>query len=1119
MTEYKVNLPQTNFPMKANLPEREPKMLEFWQEMQLHEKMAQLDNLNTADSNSNGRGGNSSNEQQHQQQRSPAPRPPFILHDGPPYANGDIHIGHAYNKILKDIINKVNFMSGYAAPYVPGWDCHGLPIELNIEKKLGKAGHKVDAQTFVAACREYAGAQVDSQRADFKRLGVVGDWDHPYRTIDFKYEANIVRALAKIVENGYLMRGYKPVHWCTACGSALAEAEVEYQDKSSPAIDVRFRVIEPTKLMEDADYDDCDSDIIIIDNVVVNVPIWTTTPWTLPANEAVALHPDLEYALVKCSISANGGSGGDDNVGNSDGSNDDDNDNSDDRPYHNEYLILLKDLVASTMQRYGVGESDYGIIKTFLGGALEGTMLQHPFLDKQVPIILGEHVTTDAGTGAVHTAPAHGLEDYKVAQRYNLPVNNPVGANGKFFADVPHFADQDVFAANAAVIALLKEHGALLAHTTIQHSYPHCWRHKTPLIFRATQQWFIEMDGTQAAGSLRERALTAIEQVNWLHPHGKERIKSMVEQRPDWCISRQRFWGTPIALFVHKQSGALHPETQQLMRAAATEIEQHSITFWQQLDEAATQQFLQQHSSVQLYPSQDYEKITDTLDVWFDAGVSHFCVLQQRPELRFPAHVYIEGSDQYRGWFQSSLLTAVAIDNCAPFHTVISHGFTVDGAGRKMSKSIGNVISPQKIIKASGADILRLWAASSWPYDEVTVSDEIIKGNSDAYRKLRNTARYLLANLHDFKPARNALPLCELLPLDRWALSKVVKLQEDVLMHNNQKICVKTEPLERDEDPLLRFYFSCMKIQTTAASFLSNFYFSIIKDRLYTMAENSVGRRSAQTALYYILEIFVRLIAPFISFTAEEIWQEMRKMFEGNELHGERDKNERAESVFLARFNDITSRLGIEWSEAIDIQPFDDWDTKIRLVYAAVIKEIENLRASGVIGSSLEAEVEIYCEKEISDALQKFAPQQANKNDEIRKNGNGDGENNTIDIDSGNSYSNESELRFILIASKVEIKPASARPADAVAAEIAEETATATALMKENAVSAIKSIYAPQRKIAAWLKVRRSEHPKCARCWHHRADVGKDPAHPELCARCVDNLFDTNGGGEKRHIA
>jgi isoleucyl-tRNA synthetase len=1019
-TDYKVNLPQTSFPMKANLAEREPKIIEFWEKIGLRQKMAQT---------------------------SPSHSKKFILHDGPPYANGEIHLGHVLDKVFKDIINKINFMAGYAVPYVPGWDCHGLPIELNVEKKLGKAGHKVSITEFMKACRTYAASQVAGQMEGFKRLGILGNWEHPYLTMDYAYEANIIRALAKIIAHGYLARGYKPVHWCTACGSALAEAEVEYKDKTSPAIDVRFRFVDAQKLGAN-------------ENVkTASIAVWTTTPWTLPANEAVALHPEYEYVLIShkpASAAAH-------------------------ETNQNEYLLLLKELAAPTLQRYGTNE--YSIIKSYTGKELAGLKLHHPFLDKEVPIILGEHVTTDTGTGAVHTAPAHGLEDYVVAQQYKLPTNNPVGSDGKFFADTPYFGGKDVFAANDEVIALLKERGNLLHHTTIQHSYPHCWRHKTPLIFRATQQWFVSMDQTGKYGTLRTQAMQTIEQINWLHPHGKERITKMVSQRPDWCISRQRFWGTPMAMFVHKQSGELHPEISKLMEAAACAIAKEGIIFWQQLDEAAAQQFLMQYSDTQKYPAHEYTKVTDTLDVWFDSGVSHFCVMQQRlDELQFPANLYCEGSDQYRGWFQSSLLTALAIYGTPPYRNVISHGFTVDGAGHKMSKSLGNVINPAKIIKSNGADILRLWLATSFPYDDISVSEEIIKGNIDTYRKLRNTARYLLSNLYDFNPHQNLVAIEKLLPLDRWALNEVIKLQEEVAHNNNQKICLmqmqeqaphhhaQTGTTRNQQELLFKFYTSCARIQYVASVTLSSFYFSIIKDRLYTMKADSVERRSAQTALYHMLEIYVRLLAPFISFTAEEIWQCMREMFTFKGEKPEAGATERAESVFLATpYTVVTPTLA----------PFsnDDWQN-IQLYYTAITKEIEKLRAAGTVGSSLECEVALYCDEKVYGLLQKFASTKATAVAAATATA----ATSPTAKEYAKEHAGDNDFRFILITSNVAVIREQERPQTAVAAE---------GIGEENKM---------------WIVVTPTTNPKCARCWHHRADVGANPAHPELCERCSNNF-------------
>ncbi|EKE00927.1 MAG: hypothetical protein ACD_21C00251G0010 [uncultured bacterium] len=950
MTDYTVNLPKTDFPMKADLPKREPKMLEFWQTIDLYMNFANAKNA----------------------------RGKFILHDGPPYANGEIHLGHAFNKILKDIINKSKLLDGYSVPYVPGWDCHGLPIELNVEKKIGKPGVKVSVEKFVDECRKYASSQIQLQMTAFKRLGVVGDWDNPYYSMEFKHEANIVRALARIIENNYVVRGYKPVHWCVACGSALAEAEVEYQDKTSPAIDVRFRVVDPAKFKVES----------------LSIPIWTTTPWTLPANEAVCLHPELKYALVKCVDL-------------------------------NENFIVLEDLLSVIMQRYG--EANYQIIATYSGSELQDVVLQHPFLsDKTVPVILGEHVTVDAGTGAVHTAPAHGQEDYKIGLHYKLPIKNPVGPDGKFLSSTPFFAGENVFTANDHVVAVLKEHGNLIHAETLQHSYPHCWRHKTPLIFRATQQWFISMDHVAKAGqSLRQQTNDEIEKVNWIPAQGKERITSMANQRPDWCISRQRLWGVPIALFVHKSSGEIYPKMQQLIGdVIAPAIEREGIIYWHNLD---AQKFLSEQ--VGNKDAEDYEKITDTLDVWFDSGVTHYCVLQQRDEQQVPADLYIEGIDQYRGWFQSSLLTAVAIYGHAPYKAVVSHGFTVDAKGHKMSKSLGNVISPQQVIDKYGADVLRLWVASTYLHGDLAASDEIFARTVDAYRMLRNTARFLLGNLSDFNSQQDLVLPEKMLSLDRWAVAKILSLEGSCREHYN----------------LYQYHSASANLQGMFATEISSFYFSIIKDRLYTMAPNSLGRRSAQTALFHILEILVRLIAPTLSFTAEEIWQETKKMEQAKGI------NTREESVFMAR-----------WYEAIDKDGFDlskdqitagDWH-EIQNLRTAVNKELEKLRVAGSIGSSLAAEVTLYCDEKIFSVLAKL------KND----------------------------LRFVLITSTAAVKDIAAAPASVITTEI------------------------PGLK----FEVVPTKHKKCSRCWHYCVDVGANKDHPELCGRCVENLF---GSGEGRYCA
>jgi isoleucyl-tRNA synthetase len=851
VADYKqtLNLPATAFPMKAGLPNREPQTLERWQEIDLYTKLRE-------------------------QARG---RPQFILHDGPPYANGDIHIGHAVNKILKDIILKSKTLSGFDAPYVPGWDCHGLPIELNVEKKVGKPGVKVSAKEFRDACRQYATKQVDGQREDFKRLGVLGEWDNPYLTMDFSFEADIVRTLGQIIKQGHLHKGVKPVHWCVDCGSALAEAEVEYEDKNSPAIDVRFQVIDPQAF---------DNAAGVSGSGDINVPIWTTTPWTLPANQAVSLNPELTYVVVQTA---------------------------------DERLLLAEALYESALERYGL-EGD--VLARVKGEAFEGLLLQHPFYDRQVPVILGDHVTSDGGTGAVHTAPGHGQDDYTVGLKYKLEVDNPVGSNGCFLPDTPLFAGESVFKANPQVIELLKQKGALLAHVDIQHSYPHCWRHKSPIIFRATPQWFVSMD----QNGLRQAAMKAIADTEWMPDWGQKRIEGMVEGRPDWCISRQRTWGVPIPLFVHKQTGELHPQTESLIEQVAEKIEAGGIDAW----------FDMEADILLGAEAADYDKVTDTLDVWFDSGVSHACVLARRDYLNRPADLYLEGSDQHRGWFQSSLLTSVATTDAAPYKAVLTHGFTVDAQGKKMSKSKGNVVAPQKVMNNLGADIIRLWVAATDYSGEMHVSDEILKRTADSYRRIRNTARFLLSNLSDFDPAENLVASEDMLPLDRWAMGRAWQVQQEVLKAYEN----------------YQFHLIYQKVHNFCANEMGSLYLDITKDRQYTMQADSLARRSSQTAMYHILEALVRWIAPVLTFTADELW---------SFLPGKRN-----ESVILN-----------EWYQ--ELKPQDDsaviddaaWED-IFDVREAVLKQLEVLRNEGLVKGGLTAEVTLYADAQLFAKLAKL---------------------------------------------------------------------------------------------------------------------------------------------------
>jgi len=943
MSDYKdtLNLPKTAFAMKANLAAREPGFLQQWQESDIYGRLRQ-------------------------QRRG---RDKFILHDGPPYANGEIHIGHAVNKVLKDIIIKARSLEGLDAPYVPGWDCHGLPIELQVEKKVGKAGRKIDVRAFRKACREYAGKQVDKQRVDFMRLGVLGDWFNPYLTMAPKFEADIIRALGRIVAAGHLHKGAKPVHWCCDCGSALAEAEVEYEDKTSPAIDVRFAVLD-----DEALFQRCHHVPEHEGEGPISVVIWTTTPWTLPANQAVAVNPEFDYVVVQCQ-----------------------------GEHGHERLLVADQLLKDVMDRYGIEQ--YRVLAYCRGQALEGLKLQHPFYDREVPVIVGDHVTAEAGTGAVHTAPGHGQDDYVVGQRYGLSVDNPVDGNGCFLPDTPLFAGQHVFSANASVIATLKARSALVHEAALRHSYPHCWRHKTPIIFRATPQWFISMEQK----GLRAQALASIGRVRWLPGWGQARIEGMVEKRPDWCISRQRTWGVPIPLFVHKAGGHLHPRSVELIEAVAQRVEQSGIDAWFELESA---ELLGEEAG-------DYDKVIDTLDVWFDSGVSHYAVLEQNPALAFPADLYLEGSDQHRGWFQSSLLSSVAMRGQAPYRTVLTHGFTVDADGRKMSKSLGNVVAPQKVVNSLGADILRLWVASTDYSGEMTVSDEILKRSADAYRRMRNTARFLLANLSGFEPQLHVLPSEKMLSLDRWAVATAMVLQQEI----------------RAAYENYAFHRVYQLIHNFCAIEMSGFYLDIIKDRQYTTRTDSRARRSAQTAMYHIVEALARWMMPILSFTAEDIWQHI--------------PGERGDSILLEQWYPLDTTA----DEAMDL---DYWQQVI-MVRDAVSKELEKLRVAGAIGSSLAAEIDLYCPAELFDSLDRL----------------GD------------------ELRFVLITSYARVQVESAAPDDAVTVTLPDGQS-----IKIRAVA--------------------SAHGKCVRCWHHREDVGRFPEHPELCGRCVENVA---GSGEQRQFA
>jgi isoleucyl-tRNA synthetase len=848
MTDYKatLNLPATDFAMKANLAQREPQILAQWQAQNIYQKIRQ----------------------------ARAGRPKFILHDGPPYANGDIHIGHAVNKILKDIIVKAKTLGGFDAPYVPGWDCHGLPIEHNVEKKYGKAGVKIEFAEFRQKCREYALQQVEGQKKDFIRLGVLGEWEKPYLTMDFKTEADIIRALGKIIENGHLHRGFKPVYWSVVGGSALAEAEVEYHEKTSYSIDVCFPVSDEADFAKRIGGE--------FGNGQISVVIWTTTPWTLPANQAVSVHPDLDYLLLQMGT--------------------------------NRYVIA-EALLPSFSKR--VGFDGPQILTKFKGSQLEYLSLAHPLYNKQVPVILGQHVTTDAGTGCVHTAPDHGMDDFVVGQAYNIGTLNYVDDNGNYRANVELFAGDHVYKVEEKIVNLLAEQGVLLKQNKITHSYPHCWRTKTPLIFRATPQWFISM----SKNGLLDAVKNSIDQVEWIPDWGKPRIQSMLDSSPDWCISRQRTWGVPITLFVHKETQELHPQTAELIEKVAFLVEQKGMDAWFELN---SQDLIGADAT-------NYTKVTDTLDVWFDSGVTHFSVLKQRDNLSFPADLYLEGSDQHRGWFQSSLKTSLAIHKVAPYKQVLTHGFTVDADGRKMSKSLGNVVPPQKVVNDLGADVLRLWVAATDFSSDMSVSDEILKRTADSYRRIRNTIRYLLSNLPDFFP-ENAVSIDQMTALDRWAVERTAELQTEIIQSYNT----------------YQFHLIYQKLHNFCVVDLGGFYLDITKDRVYTTKSDCQARRSAQTAQFHIVEALVRWITPIMPFTADEIWQTLP----GN----------RSPSVLTEEWYSLPV--------AKQTTPMDNayWEL-ISNVKTTVNKELETQRSAGQIGKSLEAEIILECSSSLFEKL------------------------------------------------------------------------------------------------------------------------------------------------------
>jgi isoleucyl-tRNA synthetase len=938
-TDYRstLNLPDTPFPMRGDLPKREPGWVKEWDDKGLYKRLRDA--------------------------RSSAPK--FVLHDGPPYANGQIHMGHAVNKILKDMIVKARQLEGLNAIYVPGWDCHGLPIENQIEKTFGRNLSRDEVQ---ARSRAYATEQIGQQKEDFKRLGVLGEWDNPYLTMNFGNEADEIRALKRIIERGFVYRGLKPVYWCFDCGSSLAEFEIEYADKKSQTLDVGFKCAEPDKLAAAFGLKTLDKEAFAV--------IWTTTAWTIPANQALNLNPELEYALVDTERGL---------------------------------LVLAASLVDKCMERYQLTGT---VLATTLGKNLDHINFMHPLYEvhegyrRYSPVFLADYATADDGTGLVHSSPAYGVEDFNSCVANGIATDdilNPVQGNGRYADDLPLFGGLNIWKAAPQVIEVLRENGRLFATETITHSYPHCWRHKTPVIYRAAAQWFIRMDEGEgvftqdkAPQTLRQLALNAIEETSFYPENGKTRLRDMIAGRPDWCISRQRSWGVPLPFFIHKDSGELHPRTMELIDTAANMVQQGGIEAWSK----ATAESLIGADAEQ------YFKSNDILDVWFDSGTTHYTVLKKSHEAQstWPADLYLEGHDQHRGWFHSSLLTACAMYDHAPYKGLLTHGFTVDSQGRKMSKSLGNGVDPQETSKKLGAEIIRLWVAASDYSGDIAGDQKILDRVVDGYRRIRNTLRFLLANVSDFDATKDAVPLDQMLEIDRYALSRAAQFQAEVLAHYK----------------VYEFHPVVAKLQLYCSEDLGGFYLDILKDRLYTTAPKSLARRSAQTALWQITHAMLRWMAPFLSFTAEEAWK----------LFGT------SESIFLETYSTLA---------APDTALLEKW-TRIRVARELVNKDIETLRAAGTVGSSLQAEVSLTVpmatHADLWEALASLGE----------------------------------DLKFVFITSAIELAAGD----------------------------------------AFQITTRASEEAKCDRCWHYRADVGHDEAHPTICGRCTSNLF---GAGENRTFA